>query len=162
MRLRDTQRQKLYDWENAQFNNGGSKNVGDAPHMEMDEIKKLVTRVARDYGLSHRKVGVGDGRGRRRACYSPGTREIKLPRWSRRRYIVLHELAHWIEYVMQPGRCAWHGREFVGIFMELLRRYDGRDLSDMVATANAARLDFMSNTTSTARYLKKHGLKNSL
>ena len=159
MRLRDTQRQKVYDWENAQFNDDGSKHVADEPQMELAEIKKLVTKVARDYGLTHRKVKVADGRGRRAACYSSGTREVKFPRWSRRRYIVMHELAHWIEWVKHPElKTAAHGREFVGIYMELLRRYDNRDLDQMMQTARDARLDFVPNRECTARYLKKHGL----
>lgn len=168
-RERDTQRSKVYAWE-QQFDASCEINqhadgpaeivrITTPPMMTLAEIKKLVTKVARDYGLTHIKVGVGDGRARRRACYSPSTRQIKMPRWSRKRWIVLHELAHWIEYVMQPGRCAWHGREFVGIYMELLRRYDARDLAEMQASARAARLDFQSNEQSTARYLKRHGLR---
>lgn len=159
MRLRDTQRSKLYDWEDREFNTLGTKLVTDSPQMELSEIRKLLTKVARDYGLTRWKPDVTDGRGRRKACYSPSWNEIKLPRWSRRRYIVLHEIAHWIEYVAFPGRCAWHGREFVGIFMELLRRYHGADLAQMTASANAARLDFEPNSRCTAKYLKKHGLK---
>lgn len=150
-RERDNQRSKVYAWEESTFN--------PASMMELSEIRKLVTRVAHDYGMSFRKVRVGDGRGRRRACYDPNTRQIKLPRWSRKRWIVCHELAHWIEVVQHPDRCAWHGRQFVGLYMELLRRYDGRDLRSMMDSARAARIDFSSNAVSTARWLKKNGLK---
>jgi len=170
MRLRDTQRSKLYAWETELFDVKAEINqsatgaaeivkITTPPMMEIKEIKKLVTKVARDYGLSHRKVAVGDGRGRRRACYSPSTREIKLPRWARKQWVVLHELAHWIEYVLHPKRAAWHGREFTGIYMELLRRYDGRDMQEMRTSANRMRVDFMPNSECTARYLKKHGLR---
>lgn len=172
-RKRDTQRSKVYAWENEQFDardrvevvfkaDGAECVKSDGPAMmTLAEIRKVVTRVARDYGLTKRKVGVGDGRARRRACYDPNTREIKMPRWSRKQWVVLHELAHWIEFVQCPERAAWHGRQFVGIYMELLRRYDGRDLADMQRTANAARIDFQSNEVSTARWLKRHGLRQS-
>ena len=157
MRLRDSQRSKVYAWEDREF--GGTAGDGAQPKMELAEIQQLADRVRRDYGIRSR-IEVMDGRGRRRACYSPGLNAIKMPRWSRMRYSVLHELAHAVEYLKWPGRAAWHGREFVGIYMELLRRYHGKDLDEMTRSANAAGVDFLPNSQCTARYLKKRGLRN--
>jgi putative metallohydrolase (TIGR04338 family) len=147
----------VYDWENREFN--GKDADGPLPTMTLDEMQQLADRVRRDYGVKSR-IEVRDGRGRRRACYSPGLNAIKMPRWSRKRWCVLHELAHAIEYLKWPGRAAWHGREFVGIYMELLRRYDGRKLAAMTRSANEAGVDFLPNSQCTARYLKKRGLRN--
>jgi len=153
--MRDTQRSKVYQWENLAFDKPA--HTGVEPELELRDIKKIVTKVARDYGLSHRKVRVLDGRGRRSAAYSSGERAIKMPRWSRTRFIVLHELAHWIVKVLWPMKAAAHGREFVGIYMELLRRYDERSLNEMQAMANTARIDFIPNSQATAKWLKKNG-----
>ena len=155
MRLRDSQRSKLYAWENRECDLLRFRGTECVPPMELREIKKLVTKVARDYGLTKRKVLVKDGRGRRNACYSHYERAIKLPIWSRRPVVVLHELAHWITRVMSGRDYAAHGREFTGIFMELLRRYNGEDLAAMQESANRVRLDFIPNSQSTARSLKK-------
>ena len=154
MKLRDQQRSKLYAWETRECD---ARRTSDncEPLMELREIKKLVTKVARDYGLTKRKVRVKDGRGRRIACYSHYERAIKLPLWARRPVVVLHELAHWITRVMWGEDYAAHGREFTGIFMELLRRYNGEDLVAMQESANKVRLDFIPNSQSTARSLKK-------
>ena len=160
--LRDSQRSKIYAWENREFNAAGTKWCSDEPQMTIAEIKKLVTVVAREYGLTPRKVRVLDGRARRSACYSSGERAIKMPRWSRRRYIVLHELAHWIEWVLCPVMdTAAHGREFTGIYMVLLCRYHACKWDDLVKSANDARLDFVSERQSSPRYLKARGLDNT-
>lgn len=157
--MRDSQKSKLYAWENRECDALRYDHKHECvPTMEISEIKKLVTRVARDYGLSHRKVRVKDGRGRRAACYSANERAIKLPRWARREVVVLHELAHWLVQVMlyRQASIASHGKEFTGIFMELLRRYHSLDLSVMMQAANKVKLDFIPNSQCTARHLKKH------
>ncbi len=157
--MRDSQKSKLYAWENRECDALRYDHKHECePQMEIREIKKLVTRVARDYGLSHRKVRVKDGRGRRAACYCASERAIKLPRWARREVVVLHELAHWLIQVFGHYNNASHGREFTGVFMELLRRYHGLDLAVMQQSANKVRLDFSPNSQCTARYLKQNCL----
>lgn len=65
------------------------------------------------------RVIVLDGRGRRNAAGLFG--EIRLPRWSRWRLIVLHEFAH----AIQNERPA-HGRQFTPICLDLVRRWIGQ------------------------------------
>lgn len=65
-------------------------------------------------------IDVGDGRGRRRAC--GGGTTIKLPKWCRKTYVILHELAHTMQFE-QP----WHGRQFAAIYLDLVRRWMGRN-----------------------------------
>lgn len=170
MRLRDSQRAKVYAWENREFDATAELTDGDdgcsiarivkPPMLTLDECRKMLVRISRDYDIV--MIDIGDGRGRRKACYEVGFPDtIKLPRWARKWWVVLHEAAHWIEWRMVKGKTASHGREFVGIYMELLRRYGGQDLSAMCRSANAAGIDFIPNSQATARYLKKHGLRSA-
>lgn len=166
-RKRDNQRKRVYDWERAHFaltiEPGGVDENGEPfmakvtqkPYMEVADIRKLVTRVARDYGLSKFKPTITTHRCG--ASYRSWENTINLAAWARTKWVVLHELAHWLEWHRVIGKVAAHGREFVGLYMELLRRYDGQDLDSMARTANAASVDFMPNSQCTARYLKKHG-----
>lgn len=73
---------------------------------------------------SHHRTDVvlSDGRGRRSACHYIGTAEIALPRSTRDRLTILHELAH----LMVPERPA-HGRTFVQVHLDLVRRWIGHD-----------------------------------
>ncbi len=77
-----------------------------------------------DRGIGH--VTVRDGRGRSRtACadYFVGTgRVIKLPLWGRTRPVILHELAHHL-----AGLEAKHGPDFARAYLDLVRRWIGRD-----------------------------------
>lgn len=72
------------------------------------------------YRKTKPRIDVGDGRGRRRA-HGGGT-TIKLPRWTRRTYVILHELAHTMQFE-QP----WHGRQFAAIYLDLVKRWMGQD-----------------------------------
>ncbi len=74
-------------------------------------------------------VRLKDGRGTRHAyaAYDQETRAVlfSLPRWSRTRPIVLHELAH-VASLHRHGRIAPHGPEFAAVYIELVERHLGR------------------------------------
>lgn len=144
-RPRDTQRARVYAWEN--------RFVRRAPEMTLAECQALIDSVAKVYAL--RAIEATDGRARRNACWAPGARQIKLPRWARTRATVLHECAHTLITDLHGVRaCAWHGREFVAALIQLQARYRGypilREVSPdegvHVLTASARRwaLDFAS------------------
>lgn len=117
-RVRDSQKQRLYDWEKRMFPSGLQLNL------TLDQCTELATQVYRDHGV--RAPIIGDGRRRRSACYVPGLHQIRLPRWSRYRAVVLHECAHGLT----PSNEASHGPRFCYVFSYLLWRYPGRNAID--------------------------------
>lgn len=135
MRVRDTQKGKVYKWE---------RQYHEKATMSLDECASLAAKVTRHFKM--REVYIRDGRGCRSA-YSYGG-SIGLPKWSRQPTVVLHEMAHEVERWLRFGRVvAWHGREFVGIEMYLLTKFGGHDIKDLTRTANEARVDFISQST---------------
>lgn len=130
-RPRDSQRQKVYDWER---NNVSGFREG----ISLDECRKFAARVCRD---SHFMADVTDGRGRRSACaYS---HRICLPTGCRTKAIVLHELAHcMLQQYSDYHAYAGHGPEFVRVYMWLLQRYHKQSLRTLRATAKLCRVKY--------------------
>lgn len=129
-RPRDFQRARVYRWERVCVHSDT------APAMSLDECRALVEQVYVDRERPGRRRSwspptVTDGRGRRHAG---GSREvIKLPRWSRRRTIVLHECAHGLS---DDG----HGPEFMRVYIDLLADFAGMDGDALLRSALQARL----------------------
>ena len=71
---------------------------------------------------------VGDGRGRRKAC-AIGS-EIRIPKWARNTWIVLHELAHVVAGREFKGERASHGWEFCETYLKLVLYVIGREAHD--------------------------------
>ena len=70
-------------------------------------------------------VRVTDGRGRRRACAKYQSRTIALPKHTRKKWSIIHEVAHFI---------AWndhHGPVFVDEYIKLLAREYGRSIDSL-------------------------------
>lgn len=128
-RPRDSQRSALYRWERALPGWPG-------PRFSLADCQGLVNRIWHDAGTGSRPE-VRDGRGRRHACYCPSTHQIRLPRWSRSRMIVLHEIAHAL--LRRREDLAWHGPEFAGVYLDLLVRHAGVALAEALASAGAQR-----------------------
>lgn len=63
---------------------------------------------------------VTDGRSRRSAAGGLG--RIRMPRWSRTKLVILHEIGHAIQ-TEEPA----HGRQFAGIYLDLVRRFLGKE-----------------------------------
>lgn len=120
MRTRDSQRSKLYAWENATF-------VGKYGEvLTLDECRVLAYEAINRYGFTHQPA-VKDGRGRRSA--GANGHEIDLPKWARNRFVVLHEVAHTLTTLLENrhgvprGSWAAHGAEYTRIFVSLLDAY---------------------------------------
>ena len=110
-RPRDFQRSRLYRWEAACIL------MLDLKPLSLMACRTLVAEVFVDrLGPDVPPPDVEDGRGRRHAA---GSRlAIKLPRWARRRSIVLHECAHGLS---TDG----HGPDFVRTYLDLLVDFMG-------------------------------------
>lgn len=109
-RERDAQRSKVYAWERSEFG-------WDRDYLELHECQALAESIWPG-------VKVTDGRGRRIACAVPQENVIKLPKWARIKWAVLHEVAH---LVVWDGRRAAHGREFMAEYLDLLASHYKRD-----------------------------------
>lgn len=125
-RARDSQKKKLYASED--------KVDAKTPDLEsMLYVKLFADKVVgsayyrKHYG--HMTVDVRDGRRRRSACASGGYNGhgiIRMPRWSRSKMIVLHELSHLaVAYNHKDVGVTWHGREFARIYLDLVRHVLG-------------------------------------
>ena len=114
-RARDTQRAKVYRWERE-------VQLPDTAHtpLTLRQCDALIKRVYKLYDKPAPKLG--DGRGRRKA--SGSQYHIRLPRWARTGWTVLHECAHGLTRTFVPGAAA-HGPEFVAVLLELAEQVYG-------------------------------------
>jgi putative metallohydrolase (TIGR04338 family) len=127
--VRDSQRQKLYDAEDAIFD----------PHWErlrfatLEDAQALVDAVCASamvrerYPRAEKVPTVKRAHGRRRgACYSPLATAIELDQATQTKNVTLHELAHHFVRPSSRKGVAAHGREFAECFLWLVRVYIGR------------------------------------
>lgn len=85
---------------------------------------RCVTKLRDDFGQHPiGLVRVGDGRGRSSAASFGG--EIRLPKWARKEWVILHELAHEVA----PRRVR-HGWPFAFTYLKLVSRFLGKDAHD--------------------------------
>ena len=131
-RERDTQRGKLYGAEGAVFTSEEAA-FHDKANKQLEtvtECQQLVNRITNSQWWSKKFVPrwmiggkfvgprhvikVTDGRGARKATARAGGRVINLPRWYRRRWIILHELTHCLTFRTDGHKVEAHGLEFAG------------------------------------------------
>lgn len=103
--------------------------------LTLKECQKFVDKVtARQYVIDNygkATIIVLDGRGRRKACatYYGGRKAIKLPRWARTKYVILHEVAHHLT------RLDGHKAEFASCLLDLVRHFLGKESADALQGA---------------------------
>jgi putative metallohydrolase (TIGR04338 family) len=149
---RDSQRQRLYDAQSL----AGFYEIGEV--MTIKEAQKFVNQV-----LSHKKtrtlfnqyrfvfgtfpskilVEVGNGSHATITTRDWETvRLIRLNKWGRNKFIVLHEIAHHITW----GRES-HGAEFADVLLQFTTRYLGKPDADKLANAfNEKRVKVMTKS----------------
>ncbi len=128
---RDSQRQKVYNWEYRVYPDSYKE------EMTLMECVKFVHDICKDYGVA--PPAVNDGRRRRRAV--GGLHRIALPKWSRNRVIILHELAHTL--TMRYSKTldiAAHGPEYVRVLIELLAKYNNASVRELSKSARASKI----------------------
>lgn len=125
-KLRDSQRQAVYDWENSIFPNGKVETL------TLGKCEGLVRMVFQDYQVDSQGLYFSDGRGRSWA--RGGHYRIILPRWARTDVVSLHEAAHtMISRRLKERNLDWwtvvrpHGKLFASLVLELWGRYAGLD-----------------------------------
>lgn len=145
--MRDTQKERVYRW-------GDLLEPRAAPdRLSLEECEKLIAKIWKHYkvagcwGCSHsRPPKVKDGRRTRIA--RGGLYAINLPRWSRTRVVVLHEIAHAITEHTHYHECgkfrhqcyAGHGPEFCRVFLKLLVRYGKFTTKEVRGAAKTCRV----------------------
>lgn len=144
--FQDRQRSKVYQWEVIASGNLAQVHdlISSRHHLYKPEFETLqecaaflepIWRAERGrYGRAKVPMPVIErpNRGQRRAIAHPDHR-ITLPKWTRNRWMILHEMAH----LLNPGEEA-HGPRFVGILMGLLARHAGYDAQELMASADEA------------------------
>ncbi len=132
-RLPDTQRQRVYAAERL---------VGEEPILASLVVVQawIDNIVASDWWQKRfgqiTKIIALDGRGRingiaGRLTGHPEVGYVRLPKATRHRLYILHEMAH----VAQPQWSACHGKEFCRVFMALVRRWMGRQTAHALRNA---------------------------
>lgn len=112
----DFQKSKVYAWENKVVEKWDT-----SPAMSISEIEDLVSFVWASEGLNH-PPRVVEPRSTKQ-CATGGRFEVQFPQNMRRRWIVLHELAHSINRLGGDEICDGHGPRFVKIYVGLLIKY---------------------------------------
>jgi hypothetical protein len=119
-RERDTQRQRVYDAENAAGINPWVQTIPNADLQAwVDSV--LDRRAIRSrWGVRQVRVELTHGRG----AYARGSGLIRASRGARNEYVLLHEIAH----TLTSGRgYAAHGPEFCGVLLFLVKTVMGRE-----------------------------------
>lgn len=125
MKTRDSQRGKLYAAESKAFEGSPV----DLP--EVEDVERYIAhicnlgRVKESFPeLAWRSIIVGDGR--RRRCAGGNGIGIYMPRWSRKKWIVLHEISHTI-MDRRYRNAIDHGWQYAQVYLTLVRHVMGVD-----------------------------------
>lgn len=137
-RPRDSQRKRVYDAERAAF-----PGMFDG-HLSVSEMQALIDKwcssrvLQRRYPKAERPPTVADGRGRRRGGHVG--RELRMPRMTRTKPYLLHELAH---HLTHRSDRASHGWEYAECMLYLVRVFLGLGASKTLeATYKAHRVKY--------------------
>jgi hypothetical protein len=153
---RDTQRSRVYSWENHARAHLAHESMWDPDFKTLDECADFANPIWRKERARYGHAGkdapmiVRPNRGQRRAlAYThSGPSRISLPRWARSRWVVLHEMAHHLAH--GDG----HGPRFVAVLIGLAARWLEYDAGQLMALADE--MDVKYNATSVGA-VPQHG-----
>ncbi|WP_137917186.1 hypothetical protein [Hydrogenophaga sp. 2FB] len=149
-RPRDNQRSKVYAWERLASKTlvrmlNGERGVRRLDVPEFDTLDQCQAFLNPIWSAERGRYGrarvpapeiARPNRGQRSALAHDDHR-ITLPRWSRGRWVVLHEAAHRLGPVDEA-----HGPRFVGILIGLLVRHAGYDANELMALADEMNVNY--------------------
>ena len=113
---RDFQRSRVYKWERQEFD-------WDTDMLSLCECQRIINAEA-----GWLEIEVSDGRGCRKALAKLSRNQIGLPKWARKRWVVLHEIAHFLAH---DTRWAAHGNQFMQEYLSLLSKHYKRDFNSL-------------------------------
>lgn len=137
MRGRDNQRSRVYEWERIAVRDVLGRCIYTHEFDSLDECEAFLSPV---WKAERGRVGLAKVRapalsrnlwGKRRASAS-SDHVLKLPKWARSRWVILHEAAHRL-----TPRDEAHGPRFVGVLIGLAARWiDGADADRLMRLAD--------------------------
>lgn len=140
---RDSQRQKMYDWQSSHV---AAKYPESTKRMTLAECTALVNEIFDAHGFSRPDIRYAHHRKMKAAHWwtenpKTGRPEIFFTNYGLNLKTTLHEVAHGLaeKYTSdkdEPG----HGPTFMRVFIDLLVQYAGLDLTDLLQTARMCRL----------------------
>lgn len=140
---RDRQRSAVYAWEKV-----ASKGAWERFEFEtLEECRAWLDPIWRTERGRYGRPGLQAPRierpnwGQRRGIAHVAEHRITMPRWTRSKWYLLHELAH----CLNPHHEV-HGARFVAIFMGLLARHAGWDVKHLMETADAMGVRYQVRT----------------
>jgi hypothetical protein len=156
--LLDPQKQALYSWESAWADWCRST-------LTIPEVRSLVRKACKTYGVTPPSVSAHTGN--MWSTYDPETASISFERTQRNTAIALHEATHHILFTIcmeeaaeeSDGNFEDHGKEFLGIYLRLLRDAGVAPLIALTASATAAGLDFISVRAAEPTRFRRHVAK---
>ena len=135
-RPRDVQRSRVYSAEDKAFNRAGGPEYD-----SMDECKEYSELIVnskywkantdkKSYTLHH-------GAGHRNAYFKRRGRRriIVLPKWARKRWVIIHEFAHYLTYLTDGDAVPSHGRVFCTHYLNLIKELMGEICSKKLVDA---------------------------
>lgn len=135
-RPRDKQRSRVYAWERAASSRFKGRSLYVGEYETLEECEAFMAPIWR---AERGRVGLAKSSaptlarnlwGQRKATASE-LHVIKLPKWARSRWVILHEMAH----RLTPEDEA-HGPRFVGVLIGLAARWLEYDASQLMALAD--------------------------
>lgn len=125
---RDTQKQRVYDWENALFNRLEESNPELSVELPLEVCQSFVNKICAAYGVAAPVCVLHRLKYGNTAHYTHWKRRITLPdNWARCARIVAHETAHCITDSLFGYASESHGAEFVRVFSDIISKFLGID-----------------------------------
>ena len=134
--MRDSQRSKVYTWE---------QNLSSEEELTSMQCEKLAERICKAYDCTTPRIKFINSRhGGALYCYD---HVIKLPWWARNRLTLLHELSHAILHrkIIGWNTLAAHGPEFVALYIDLLSRYRIAHKKELLRSAKQAKINIATS-----------------
>jgi hypothetical protein len=140
--MKDFQKQDVYRWQHAKFGSAGRVSVN-KDEMTPEACTALVEDICRCYGVKVPEMIYPEGYQSDKSKYSPANCSITLMKWARRRYLIIHEVAHHIHYLTGNEGCS-HGPEYFSIFAYLISEYMSIPLYEIFHKAASYGLKYAS------------------
>lgn len=135
-RPRDNQRSRVYAWERRAVFNATGRSIESPDWQTLGEVEAWLVPIWRAergrVGLAHQPAPelARNLWGMQRAT-ATHSHTLKLPKWSRSKWIVLHEAAHRLTPTDEA-----HGGRFVGVLIGLAARHAGHDAERLMRLAD--------------------------
>lgn len=136
--MQDTQKNKLYSWEQEHVF------PTDKSHVAFDDAQTLINYIWEQEGCEYPpKVQEVH----QNAAYEASANRlvVNLRKRGTKTTILLHELAHSFTSRATDGASAAHGPRFVGYYIHLLTKYAGYDFVKLAYAARKSGLEFNMN-----------------